>query len=177
MAEITDPSPELAFLGEIISEKLEDGVPPPEEDTRRVVLLTLSAIGRMIDQTREAISDAEMAFTTRDAAIRAGADLILAVTRDPVEIRLIREDLMADMNQLCARSEEALEDLDPRLQGSGMALWALPHLASLSDVLLEDPELNAEPSRAYLLEDVCNLLTVLTGLAWRLRAWATVEQV
>ena len=33
-----------------------------------------------------------------------------------------------------------------------------------------------ELSRAYVLEDVCNLLTVLMGLAWRLRAWASLEQ-
>lgn len=177
MAAITDPSPELAYLGEIISERLEEGVPPPEEEPHRTVLLALSSMGRMLDRSHEDVSDAERAFSTRDAAIRAAAELILAVTRDPVEIRLIREDLMADMNRLCSNAEEALENLDPRFQGSGMALWAMPHLASLSDVLLEDPGLSAEFSRAYVLEDVCNLLTILIGLAWRLRAWAAVEQV
>jgi hypothetical protein len=131
----------------------------------------------MLDQARDDVSDAERAFVTRDAAVRAAANLILAVTHDPVEIRLIREDLTADMNRLCERAEGALGKLDPRYEGSGTALWVLPHLASLSDTLLSDPDLSAELSRAYVLEDVCNLLAVLLGLAWRLRAWASLEQV
>lgn len=178
MAALTDSSPELAYLGEVISElQLAGEVPPPEDQPYRAALVALSSIGKILEQATTDVSDTERAFATRDAAVRAGAELVMAITRDPVEIRLIREDLMRDMNRLCAKSEDALGELDPSYEGSGTALWALPHLASISDTLLADPDLSGELSRAHLLEDACNLLTVLMGLAWRLRAWATLEQV
>lgn len=176
MATVTDPSPELAYLGEVICERLEAGVAPPADDPYRVVLLAASAIGTVLHQSSEAASDSETAFLTRDTAVRAAADLILAVTCDPVEIRLIREDLMTDMTRICGRAEDALGNLDPRLEGKGFSLWAAPHLASLAETVLTDPEFSEAASRACVLEDVCNLLTVLLGLAWRLRAWAFLEQ-
>lgn len=43
--------------------------------------------------------------------------------------------------------------------------------------MLADPDLSQELSRAYVLEDVCNLLAALMGVACRLRAWAALEQV
>jgi len=177
MAEITDPSPELAFLGEVIAERLEDGVPPPEEDTRRGLLLWHSAMGRIHNKAYEDVSDAERAFATRDIAVRLVADLILSVTRSPVEIRLIREDLMDNMTKVCASADDELEHNAPRFQGAGIVHWATPHLAMLSDVLLDDPDLSAELSRAYVLEDFSNLFEGLMTLAWRLRAWAAVEPV
>lgn len=173
---LADPTPELGYLGEVICELLDAGAPEPADDYCRVSLLAQTHIARLGEiACDEAISEEERAFFGRDTAVRAAAQVILAATRDPGAIRLIREELMEKMRSGCAEACGELGDVDPGLEAAAVSLMLDPYLANVAELLLDDPGLHSSNAPARLLEDVHNVAAVFIGLAWRLRAWATID--